>query len=404
MIVVIGGGPAGFFAAIRAREARPDIPVVMLESQRAVLRKVRISGGGRCNVTHDLDDTRELSHRYPRGGRELIGPLNRFGPADTVAWFAGRGVRLKTEADGRMFPVTDDSATIIDALLNAAAESGVEVRTRCPVAEVALAGPNFQITLDGGEILTADRLLIATGGATGGGGSRGFALAAGLGHTIVEPVPSLFTLKIDDPLLAGLAGLATEATVKVGKKRLETGPVLVTHWGLSGPAVLRLSAWGARELAALDYNFILRVDWCPSLDRNQLEGLLAIWSEEHGRKQVSQRPEIGVPRRLWEALLGRLDVPRERRWSELGRKNRLRLLEALKNTELKVVGKSINKEEFVTCGGVSLREVNFKNMESKIVPGLFFAGEVLDIDGITGGFNFQGCWTTGWLAGGSLGE
>ena len=403
MILIIGGGPAGYFAAIAARAGQSGMPVVLLEKHSQVLRKVRVSGGGRCNVTHRPLPPRELARFYPRGGKELIGPFSRFGSAETVQWFAERGVRLKTEDDGRLFPVTDDSATIVGALQDAARAAGVEVRTRCGVAALEKADSGFRAVLDDGSVLEASRVLIATGGATSGGGKDGFALTAGLGHTVEAPVPSLFTFKIADPLLEGLSGLATEAVVKAGKKLQETGPVLVTHWGLSGPAVLRLSAWGARELAALDYRFTLRVDWCPALERNQLDGLLTVWAEEHGRKQVAQRPEIGVPRRLWEALLARLEIPRERRWAELGKKNRQRLLEKLKNTELAVDGKSLNKEEFVTCGGVSLKEVDFKTMESKVVPGLYFAGEVLDIDGVTGGFNFQGCWTTGWLAGEGMG-
>jgi len=403
MILVIGGGPAGFFAAIAASTGRSGLPVLLVDKHSQVLRKVKVSGGGRCNVTHRTLPPRELARFYPRGGKELIGPFSRFGPAETVAWFTQQGVALKTENDGRLFPVTDDSATIVGALQEAARTAGVEVRTRCGVTDLEREAEGFRVVLDDGSELRATKVVIATGGATGGGGQEGFTLAAGLGHTVETPVPSLFTFKIADELLSGLPGLATEATVKAGKKLVETGPVLVTHWGLSGPAILRLSAWGARELAAQDYRFTLRVDWCPSLERNQLDGLLAVWAEQHGRKQVSQRPEIGVPRRLWEALLERLGIPRDRHWAELGKKNRQRLLEKLKNTELAVEGKSLNKEEFVTCGGVRLAEVDFKTMESKRVPGLYFAGEVLDIDGVTGGFNFQSCWTTGRLAGEAMG-
>lgn len=403
MNLVIGGGPAGYFAAIAAGAGPGGRPVVLLEKHGQVLRKVKISGGGRCNVTHRALPPRQLARFYPRGGRELIGPLTRFGPAETVAWFAARGVTLKTEDDGRLFPVSDDALTIVHTLQEAARAAGVTVRTRCGVTALEREGAGFRALLADGTALQAAKVLIATGGATGGG-TDGFALAAGLGHTVQTPVPSLFTFKIADPLLAGLPGLATEATVKLSKKRQETGPVLITHWGLSGPAILRLSAWGARELAAVDYRFPLRVDWCPALERDQLDGLLTVRAEEHGRKQVAQRPEIGVPRRLWEALLAALGIPRAKRWAELGKKNRQRLLEKLKNTELEVEGKSLNKEEFVTCGGVKLAEVDFRTMQSKRVPGLFFAGEVLDIDGVTGGFNFQSCWTTGALAGEGMGQ
>lgn len=399
MMVVIGGGPAGFFAAITARENRPDIPVVLLEKHKDVLRKVRISGGGRCNVTHDLEDVRALAGHYPRGQRELMGPLHRFGPANTVAWFARHGVKLKTEDDGRMFPVTDDSGTIVNALKNAAQQAGVDVQTKCGVAALEIDGGTFTIGLDDGSFRKAEQVLIATGGSTSGSGGTGFRLAAGLGHTLEEPVPSLFSFKVHHPLLEGLGGTAFVATLKAGKDLQETGPVLITHWGLSGPAALRLSAWGAREWAAREYRFPLTVDFCPGMTLDNLNHLLVEWAESQGRKQVTRRPEIGLPRRLWEAIRQHLGIPRERRWAELGKKNRQRLVHVLKALELPVSGKSLNKEEFVTCGGVRLKEVNFKTMESRLVPGLFFAGEVLDVDGLTGGFNFQNCWTTGKLAG-----
>ncbi len=408
MIVIIGGGPAGFFAAITARETRPDVPVLLLEKHQQVLRKVLISGGGRCNVTHDCHDPRELVKKYPRGGRELIGPFHRFGPADVGVWFADRGVPLKTEPDGRMFPVSDSSSSIVEALKEAARKSGVEVRTLRGANAIQLhedAG-EFLLELDDGSKLRCTKVLLATGGKTSGDGGGGLALAQNLGHHIEDPVPSLFTFKIQDSLLQDLAGVAA---AKVGVKAIcpglsskglvEEGPVLVTHWGLSGPAILRLSAWGARVMSEANYQFTLQVDWCPEVSINDLNSLLIQWADGNGRKQVSHGPELGLPRRLWEALLEMGDISRNRKWAELGKKNRSKLLEILKNTLLQVDGKSINKEEFVTCGGVRLKEVDFKTMESRLVPGLFFAGEVLDIDGVTGGFNFQACWTTGYLGG-----
>lgn len=405
MIVIIGGGPAGFYAAITIKEARPDMKVVLLEKHQNVLRKVLVSGGGRCNLTNNCLDPRELVKHYPRGGRELIGAFHNFGPAEIMDWFTGQNVPLKSEPDGRVFPASDSSTNIVEALRSAAFEAGVEIRTKCGVAFLEKES-EFILKLNDGSELKCSKVLLATGGQTSGDGQGGLALAEDLGHGIVEPVPSLFTFKSQAPLLYGLAGLAaSKVTVKATgegfpkKGLIETGPVLVTHWGLSGPAILRLSAWGARAMADTDYRFTLTIDWCPDISRDELDKLLVKWAEDNGKKQVSHSPDIEVPRRMWEALLEKVEIPRDRKWAELGKKNRARLNEALKATSLSVYGKTMNKEEFVTCGGVRLKEVDFKTMESRLVPGLFFAGEVLDIDGITGGFNFQGCWTTGFLAG-----
>ena len=411
MIVIIGGGPAGFFAAITARKSQPGVPVILLEKHKDLLRKVVVSGGGRCNVTHNCPDPRELAKRYPRGGREMISGFHNFGPPDIVQWFSEQNVPIKTEDDGRMFPESDSSASIVDALYFAAQKAGVDVRTRCAAVAISYnpATHIFQIELNTGQNLECQQLLIATGGQTSGDGLGGLGLASKLGHSLMDPVPSLFTFKILDTLLDELAGVSAQnVSVKViapglpKKGLVETGPVLVTHWGLSGPAVLRLSAWGARAMAEAEYDFLLRVDWCPDLARNGLEKLITTWADGNGRKQVSQNPDLGLPRRMWLSLLQKSGIDRETKWAELGKKNRARLVENLKNTELNVIGKSLNKEEFVTCGGVKLSEVDFKTMESRLVPGLFFAGEVLDIDGITGGFNFQSCWTTGYLAGNGM--
>lgn len=402
-VVVVGGGAAGYFAAITCAETNPAAQVLLLEATAHPLAKVRISGGGRCNVTHACFDPRELVKRYPRGGRELLGAFHRWSPRDTVAWFAERGVELKTEADGRMFPVTDDSATIVDCLQRAATEAGVEVQTSHGLRKAeALGGadgpPAFWLTLTDNTEMRCDRLLLATGGNRA---SAGLTIAASLGHTIEPTVPSLFTFHIDDKRLEGLSGIAVEEVVTSvpGTKLRETGALLVTHWGLSGPAVLKLSAWGARELAACNYEFTVQVNFAPPHTRESLLGVLTGLRTEHPRKQAGTWNPLGLPQRLWERLVVMSGIEAVRPWAGLANDALGRLAAALTAADFTVVGKSMNKEEFVTCGGVRLREVDFKTMESKVCAGLHFAGEVLDLDGITGGFNFQAAWTTGRLAG-----
>jgi len=401
-IAIVGGGAAGCFAAITCAEANPAARVIVLERAPTPLGKVRISGGGRCNVTHSCFDGRELTTRYPRGSRALIGAFQRFQPRDTVAWFAARGVTLKTEADGRMFPTTDTSQTIIDCLLAAARSAGVVLRTNCGVDTIVRApAGGFTVTLTGGETLHADRVLLATGGCRAAAGG---ALAVGLGHTLQAPVPSLFTLHIEQPGLKQLAGVAVdpvEVTVP-GTKLRERGPLLITHWGVSGPAILRLSAWGARALHELEYRFPLRINWLPELDEAALSAAFDACRQRTGTRQLNNTPVGGLPARWWEHLLHLAGLPETLRWADLTRAHRQQLTRQLTATEWPVTGKSLNKDEFVTCGGVTLGEVNFKTMESRICPGLHFAGELLDVDGITGGFNFQAAWTTGWLAGNAM--
>ncbi len=369
-IIVVGGGAAGFMAAITAAEAGAS--VTLMEKSREFLGKVRISGGGRCNVTHACFDAREFATRFPRGERELIGPFQRFGARDTVEWFESRGVKLKTEADGRMFPVTDSSQTIIDCLIGAAKAAGVKLMTNHAFNSTAT---------------DYDRLLLATGGCRTEAAGK---LSVSFGHTLEPPVPSLFSFHIEASWLRELAGISVEKTEVSAAGLREQGALLVTHTGLSGPAILRLSAWGARELHALDYRFPLLVNWLPGVD---VPAELERKRREDGAKLVVNTPLL--PARLWAALVN----ANELRWSKLSRAEQLRLVERLTHMELSVTGKSLNKEEFVTCGGVRLSEVNFKTMESRVCPGLYLAGELLDIDGITGGFNFQSAWTTGWIAG-----
>lgn len=397
-IVVVGGGAAGFFAAITAAEAEPRARVTLLEATAHPLAKVRISGGGRCNVTHACFEPRELARHYPRGGRELLGAFSRWQPRDTVEWFAARGVALKTEEDGRMFPVTDESATIVDCLLGSARRAGVDLRLQSGLTGLARAAEGFHLTLTRGEALAADRVLLATGGNKS---NAGFTLAAALGHAIEPPVPSLFTFHVADPRLAGLAGVAVDdaATAVPDAKLAERGPLLVTHWGLSGPAILKLSAWGARALHDRDYRFSLRVNWAAELNLETARARLAAARVANAKKQITTWCPLGLPLRLWEKLVSAAGFAPGTTWSGAGNATLRALAQQVVESEFAVAGKSLFKEEFVTCGGVRLAEVDFRTMESRLVPGLHFAGEVLDIDGITGGFNFQSAWTTGRIAG-----
>lgn len=411
-IFVAGGGAAGFFAAIsgaeKLRAAGVETPVTICEATAHPLAKVRVSGGGRCNVTHACFEPRELVKKYPRGGRELLGAFHRWQPRDTVAWFAEHGVELKTEADGRMFPVTDDSATIVDCLMAAAEKAGVKVLTSLGVRKVERvssdpAVADFWVTLTDGSGVRCDRLLLATGGNKS---SVGTVIAQALGHTIEPPVPSLFTFHIDDNRLIGLSGVSVESagTSVPGTKLREGGPLLITHWGLSGPAILKLSAWGARELAAVNYEFPLAVNFAAPHTRESLGRELTAVREKNLRKQIATWSPLEMPQRLWERLVTSAGIGATTPWAQVGNAALATLAAQITGAEFKVVGKSLFKEEFVTCGGVRLSEVDFKTMQSRACAGLYFAGEVLDIDGVTGGFNFQSAWTTGWIAGQTMAE
>ena len=404
-VVIVGGGPAGFFAAIHCRAAAPATAVTLLEKSARLLAKVAISGGGRCNVTHACFDPRELAAGYPRGGRELIGPFSRWASRETIAWFEDRGVPLKTEADGRVFPVSDSSRSIVDCLTGEARRLGVEILTRRGLrsAHPASHGGGFELVLDGGTRTTCDCLLLATGGRPG---LDGYEIAASLGHRIIEPVPSLFTFRIDDPGLALLAGVSLpDAELAIAGSALrQRGPLLITGSGISGPAVLALSAWGARELFAREYRCELLVNLLPASDAQEAQARLRSFAQEHPRRRIASCPLPPLPRRLWELLAARAELPLELTWAQLSRRQEARLAGEIRQARFPMAGKSTNKEEFVTCGGVSLKEVDFRRMASRLVPGLYFAGELLDIDGVTGGFNFQSAWTTGWIAGQALAE
>jgi len=397
-VIVVGGGAAGFFAAIACAEANPAARVALYEATAHPLAKVRISGGGRCNATHARFEPRELVKKYPRGGRELLGAFHRFGPRDTIAWFAARGVELKTENDGRMFPITDDSGTIVDCLRRTADQAGVKVYMPIGVRRVTRIGDVFEVEFTDNSVGEFDRVLIATGGTKG---SAGQTIAAQLGHTIETPVPSLFTFHIDDPRIRGLEGLSVPAaaTSVPGTKLKDSGGLLITHWGMSGPAILKLSAWGARELSERGYKFPLVVSWAEGRTVPQALETLVAARLANLKKQIATWNPFALPARLWGRLIVAAGVTPETVWTSVSNASLQTLAGQVAAAEFAVEGKSLNKDEFVTCGGVRLREVDFKTMESRVCPGLHFAGEVLDIDGITGGFNFQAAWTTGWLAG-----
>ena len=492
-IAIVGGGAAGFFAALACAEKQPGAEIVILEKTAHFLAKVKISGGGRCNVTHACFNTREFTTRYPRGERELIAPFQQFSATATVAWFAVNGVPLKTEADGRMFPKSNTSQTVIDCLLGRARALGVKLRPNCGVESAVkkmdggfvsplssskggegrgeealnqnsrIAPPNlvgtrstashsapgnqgrggtrpyqigmevhgtegqplpdqipsprpsprsggerepeavpgcarFELTLSNGETIECDQLLLAIGGCRTPLFGQ---LAVSLGHTLAAPVPSLFTFHVETPWLRELSGVAVELTeVSVpGTKLRERGALLATHWGLSGPAVLRLSAWGARVLAEKNYHFPLHVNWLPLWNSEKISQEFQARRLNQPARFVVNAPLFPLTSRMWEKLVVASGAPRDIRWSAFSSAAQHQLIQQLIRSEFPVTGKSLNKDEFVTCGGVPLREVNFKTMESRVCPGLFFAGEVLDLDGVTGGFNFQAAWTTGWIAG-----
>jgi predicted Rossmann fold flavoprotein len=396
-IVIAGGGAAGFFAAIACAQANRECEVSIFERGSQFLSKVRISGGGRCNVTHALFEPRMFTTRYPRGERELISPFHRFSAEDTVAWFESRGVRLKREEDGRMFPVTDSSQTIIDCLLTEAKTAGVRLFARRGIDSARVRNESgFDLKLNDGESIVCDRLVLATGGCRSIGGAQ---IARSLGHTIEPPVPSLFSLHVAAPWLRALPGISVSDVELSMAKLRERGPLLLTHNGISGPAVLRLSAWGARVLHQMNYRFTLRVNWIPEMNEDSLRAEFQSRRRTQPNRRVSNSPVGSLPARLWEKLVANAGISEEIIWTSLPRTATNELVRQLRTTELEVDGKSLNKDEFVTCGGVRLREINFKTMESRITPHLYFAGELLDVDGITGGFNFQAAWTTGWIAG-----
>lgn len=398
-IAVIGGGASGFFAAITAKEASPASEVVLFEKTTKLLSKVRISGGGRCNVTHACFDPRQLTGFYPRGGNELLSPFTRFQPKDTIEWFGRFGVKIVAESDGRMFPSGNTSAEIVNCFMENAQKLSVEILTKYELVgltSVDNGESGWQLLFSNGENIAADKVIMA------GGSSSGLLdIFTGLGYSIVPPVPSLFTFNISDTFLEGLQGISVpEVLVSVeGTKLKQSGPVLITHWGLSGPAILKLSAWGARILHEMNYQFTLSVNWLSGRNQDQVYSELLKLKEDQPGQKLSARSPYGLAIKLWKRFLESAEISESLQMKDISQKKLHVLSGLLCCQKLLANGKSTFKEEFVTCGGVSLKQINFLTMESRLHKNIYFTGELLDIDAVTGGFNFQACWTTGWIAG-----
>ncbi len=397
-LIVIGGGAAGFFCAVNAARSNPGMHIVLVEKTSKLLSKVRVSGGGRCNLTHACFDIVEMSKRYPRGGNFVKKSFHRFFTTDTIEWFRSRGVETKQEPDGRMFPVSDSSQSVIDCLLREANKYKVDILMNREVKALSKHGERWEISFANGELMEADFVCIACGGFPK---PEMFDWIRSTGHTIEEPVPSLFTFNMPGNDITALMGVSVpDVQVKVmGTKLAERGPVLITHWGLSGPAVLRTSAWGARELKEKNYSFRIMINWLPEYHEQSIkEHLLEV--KENGRFQLVQgRNAVGLPQRLWQYLCNKADISEQEKWADLSSQKLNKLCKLLCAHEMEVKGKTTFKEEFVTAGGIKLSEVNAQTMESKLHKGLYFAGEILDVDGITGGYNFQHAWTSGFVVG-----
>ena len=394
-IVIIGGGAAGFFAAITCAEQNSDVQITILEKSTTVLQKVKVSGGSRCNVTHACFDPSELITFYPQGGKELLGPFHQFMTGDTMQWFEERGVPLKIEEDNRVFPVSNSSQSIVDVLINSATKNNIVIKTSHRVESIEKAKNQWKVTTSNGVFL-ADKLLVATGSNT-----HIWKLINQLRHTIIEPVPSLFTFNCDDNRIKEIPGVSVpNATIKITGTNLETnGPLLITHWGMSGPAILKLSAFGARLLADKQYQFSIEINWL-SKSYESIFNQLNSFKKSLAKKQLlTNSPFEAIPKRLWEKFINYASISGNKNWADLSKSDVEKLSSLLTQSIFEINGKSTFKEEFVTAGGVDLKEVNFKRFESKLHKNLFFAGEILNIDAVTGGFNFQNAWTGGYIAG-----
>lgn len=396
-LIVIGGGAAGFFCAVNAARLNPLLKVIIVEKSNKLLGKVRISGGGRCNVAHACFSIAEMIKQYPRGGRFLKRAFHHFFTSDTIAWFNERGVALKTEPDGRVFPVTDTSQTIIDCFMKEANKYGVEILMNREVVEMQFTGSAWVLISRDGKQLPCDYVCVASGGYPKPGQ---FDWIISDRHGIEGPVPSLFTFNIPGNAISDLMGITVSNTrVRIsGTKLCEEGPLLITHWGMSGPVILRLSAWGARELALKKWQFEITVNWLPAFHEQSLREKMQRLRFESAPQKIINRNPFGLPKRFWEYLIKESGINEELRWADLPVKAQSMLIKNLCAQEFRVNGKTTFKEEFVTAGGINLEEIDLNTMQSKKMPGLFFAGEVINIDGVTGGYNFQSAWTSGWIA------
>jgi predicted Rossmann fold flavoprotein len=398
-VIIVGGGAAGFFTAINIAEKNPKLKVAILERGKEVLSKVRVSGGGRCNVTHACFVPNDLVKFYPRGEKELRGPFHQFCSGDTILWFEQHGVELKIEEDGRMFPVSDSSQTIIDCFINATQKLKIDVLTGQSVQSIFKGNDYWKVETNH-QNFSCQQLVM-----TSGSNPKIWEMLTEIGHTIVPPVPSLFTFNIKDPRIKDLMGLSAFAKVKVKNSKLEaSGPLLITHWGMSGPGILRLSAWGAIELFQKNYQFAILVNWLNEATFEETIETLKELKLEHSKKVVAKKSPFELPNRLWESLVLASQISAETKWADLTKNQLTHLADQLTNGEFQVNGKSTFKEEFVTAGGIDLKEINFKTMESKLHENLYFAGEIVNIDAITGGFNFQNAWTGGFLVAEAIGS
>jgi hypothetical protein len=396
-ILIVGGGAAGFFTAINIVEKNPSLKLAILERGSEVLNKVRISGGGRCNVTHACFEPNELVKFYPRGEKELRGPFHQFCSGDTVEWFEKHGVELKIEADGRMFPVSNSSQTIIDCFQEATKKLGIAVLTNQSVQSIFKKDTLWKVETQS-ETYLSEKLILATGS-----NPKVWEMLQNFGHAVVSPVPSLFTFNIKDPRIATLPGVSAQVSVKVRETKLESsGPLLITHWGMSGPAILKLSAWGARILHEKNYQFSIAINWLNDIEADAAEKILKELKLEHAKKAVSKKSPFELTNRLWESLVLASGIDSETKWADLSKNQLQNLSNQLTNSVFQVNGKSTFKEEFVTAGGIDLKEINFKTMESKLHENLYFAGEIVNIDAVTGGYNFQNAWTSGFIVANSI--
>jgi predicted Rossmann fold flavoprotein len=402
-LIVIGGGAAGFFCAVNTAKNKPALKVIIAEKSSKLLSKVKVSGGGRCNVTHHCFEIEELIKKYPRGQHFLKKAFHHFNTTHTIRWFEERGIALKTEADGRMFPQSNTSQTIIDCLLKEANQNGIEIMMNADVKQLSKEEDLFYLQLADGRQLQADYICIACGGFSK---PEQFSWLQQLGHNIEMPVPSLFTFNMPGHSVTALMGVSVEnAIVKItGTKLSQQGPILVTHWGLSGPVVLKLSAYAARELAQMHYHFSILINWLPQYNEQTLKEAWNGLRNQFATQSTGTKNPFGLPSRLWQYFLQQANIDAETRWAAITAKQQNKLIQTLTAQPFEVKGKTTFKEEFVTCGGIKLSEINASTMQSRIVPDLYFAGEIMDVDGITGGFNFQHAWTSGWIAAKAIAE